>query len=233
MGKITVKHYLNKDVKPKFDGTSNTYPLYVQIIANRVNYKMKSNFDFWDGYIKESDFETPFIQNVINGEKATIETVVAYLLENNKKEFINADNFKRLSASLWPYLNNNFWKVFVNEAKNLSDAVLPNAFYNSTFYDIDEILTFTKSEVEQDFSEEYKYLRIGMDALKDAYLSAEKIDLKINRITVFKFLFGNERNNVLEAIYRYYGFYGGTEEDEKNEYEKVMKAIEKAVFTEN
>lgn len=233
MGKITVKHYLNKDVKPKFDGTSNTYPLYVQIIANRVNYKMKSNFDFWEGYIKESDFDTPFIQNVIKEEKETIEIVVAYLLENNRKEFINTDSFKKLSALLYPYLNENFWKVFVKEANSLSDDLLPNAFYNSTFYDIDEILTFTRSEIEQDFSEEYRSLRIGMDALKDAYLSAEKKDLNINRITVFKFLFGDERKNVLEAIYRYHGFHGGTGEEEKNEYEKVMKALENAVFIEN
>lgn len=233
MGKITVKHYLNKDVKPKFDGTSNTYPLYVQIIANRVNYKMKSNFDFWEGYIRDSDFDTPFIQNAIKDEQETIEIVVAYLLDNNKKEFINADGFKKLSASLWSYLNNNFWKVFEKEADSLSHSTLPKAFHNTSFCDIDEILTFTQSEIEQDFSEEYGYLRIGMDSLKDACLSAKKSDLKINRVTVFKFLFGDERKNVLEAIYRYHGFYGGTKEDEEKEYEKVMKALERAVFVYN
>lgn len=233
MGKITVKHYLNKDVKPKFDGTSNTYPLYVQIIANRVNYKMKSNFDFWDGYIKENHFDTPFIQNVIQNEKETIERVVAYLLDNNKKEFINADSFKKMSAPLWLYLNNNFWKVFAEEAKGFSHVSLPNAFYNATFYDIDDILKFTQSGVEQYFTEEYGYLRIGMDSLKDAFLSAEKSDLNINRITVFEFLFEDKRKNVLEAVYRYHGFYGGTEEDEEKEYEKVMKALERVVFIDN
>lgn len=230
MGKITVKHYLNRDVKPKFNGTSNTYPLYVQIIANRVNYKMKSNFDFWDGYIRDLDFDTPFIQNVVKKEKETIETVVAYLIENNKKEFMNADSFKRLSAHLWSYLNDNFWKIFSKEAHEVILQACPNVFYNTTFYDIEEILSFTRSKIEQDFSEEYRYLRIGMDSLKDAFMNKEKSYLEIGSITVFDFVFGDGRKNVLEAIHKYHGFHGGTEEDEKNEYENVMKALEKLCF---
>ena len=230
MGKITVKHYLNKDVKPKFNGISNTYPLYVQIIANRVNYKMKSNFDFFFFYIRDIDFDSPFIQNVIKKEKETIETVVAYLLENNKKEFMNADSFKRLSADLWSYLNNNFWKVFSKEANNVIQKPYPNALYNTTFYDIDEILSFTQSEIEQNFSEEYRYLRIGMDSLEDALTNKEKSYLGIGKMTVFVFFFGAGRKNVLEAICKYHGFYGGTEEDEKNEYKKVMRALENLCF---
>lgn len=233
MGKITVKHYLNKDVKPKFDGISNTYPLYVQIIANRVNYKMKSNFDFWEGYIRDSDFDTPFIQEVIKKEKETIEYVVAYLLDHNKKEFINADSFKKFSAPLWTYLNDNFWKLFAKEVDSISLIALPKAFCNTTFYEIDDLIAFTRSEIEQDFSEEYKYLRIGMESLKNAILSIKNNELEIRKITVFDFLFGNERQNVLEAIYRYHGFHGGTEDDEKQEYEKIMVALEKAVFTNN
>ena len=230
MGKITVKHYLNRDVKPKFDGVSNTYPLYVQIIANRVNYKMKSNFDFWEGYMREIDFDTPFIQNVIQKEKETIETIVAYLLDNKRKEFMNADGFKRLSAGLWSYLNNNFWKFFFKEANETFPRSCPNAFCNTTFYDIDDILLFTQSEIEQNFSEEYRYLRIGMDSLKYAMLERKNSYLGIGKITVFEFLFGSGRKNVLESIRKCHGFHAGTEDDEQAEYEKVMKALEKAVL---
>lgn len=229
MGKITVKHYLNMDVKPRFDRGSNTYPLYVQIIANRVNYKMKSNFDFWEGYIREIDFDTPFIQNAIRKEKETIETVVAYLLDNNKNEFMNADSFKRLSSNLWSYLNDNFWKIFVKEATNIIKITCPKVFYNTTYYDINEILLFTQSEIELDFSEEYRYLRIAMDSLKEAFMEKEKNHLEIGKITIFDFLFGNGRRNVLEAIHEYHGFYGDIGE-EKVEYENVMKALEYAVL---
>ena len=143
---------------------------------------------------------------------------------------MNADSFKRLSADLWSYLNNNFWKVFSKEANNVIHKPYPNAFYNTTFCDIDEILSFTQSEIEQDFSEEYRYLRIGMDSLEDALINKEKSYLGIGRITIFDFMFGDGRKNILEAIYKYHGFYGGTEEDEKNEYEKVIKALENLCF---
>ena len=100
MGKITVKHYLNKTVKPRFNGKTNTYPIYVQIIANRVNYKMKSNFDYWEGYITDSDFDSDFVRNSLNKERQEIEKVVSYLIENDKTDLLNTNSFKKLSAKL-------------------------------------------------------------------------------------------------------------------------------------
>lgn len=233
MGKITVNHYLNKNVKPRFDGASSTYPLYVQVIVNRTNYKMKSNFSFWDGFIKESDLNTDFIQRIINSEKEEIEQVVAYLVDNNKKEFLNADSFKKLSSPLWEYLNNNFWRFFTEEGERINNKVLPNAFYNTTYSDIDEIIMFTQSEIEHSFSEEYGYLRIGMDALKDALWPVNCADLKINKISVFDFLFGDKRQNVLEAIYKFHCFSIGSDEDNEMEYKKVMNSLESVVFNKN
>lgn len=169
MGKITVKHYLNKNIKSRLDGSSNAYPLYVQIIANRINYKMKSNFSFWDGYIKESDYNTEFIQHIIKREQEQLELIVGYLIDHNKTEFLNADSFKKLSAPLWDYLSENFWKIFVDEGEAVYNATLPNAFYNTVFYEIYNIIDFTNSEIENKFSEKYKCLRIGMTALQYAF----------------------------------------------------------------
>lgn len=224
MGKITVKHYLNKTVKPRFNGKTNTYPIYVQIIANRVNYKMKSNFDYWEGYITDSDFDSDFVRNSLNKERQEIEKVVSYLIENDKTDLLNTNSFKKLSAKLWNTLNYNFWKRFTKEAEENTKASIPNAFVNATFFDINEILTFTESEVEQRFSNDYSYASIGMKAMLYAILMPDYTDLKINEITVFDFLFEpDKRAKVLEAVTRYHGFYGG---DEEAEYNKVLKELE-------
>lgn len=230
MGKITVKHYLNKSIKPRLDGLSNTYPLYVQIIANRTNYKMKSNFSFWDGYVKESDYDTEFIQHIIKKEQEELELIVGYLIEHNKTEFLNADSFKKLSTPLWNYLNENFWYIFTKEGEKIYDAMLPNAFYSTTFYDIDDIINFTESEIEHKFSEKYSYFRIGMTALQNACLGNESQDLNINAISIFDFIFGNKTKDVLEAIYRYHGFYTGNEKKDESEYNKVLQSIIDFIF---
>ena len=83
---------LNKTVKPIFNGSNNTYPLYVQVIADRVNYKMKSNFEYWNGYVGESDFNTPFIQRYLDREKEEIIRVVSFLIENGENDLLNAAN---------------------------------------------------------------------------------------------------------------------------------------------
>ena len=72
--------------------------------------------------------------------------------------------------------------------------------------------------------------RSNIEYAKDPrYLGIKNYVLK-HSIFNFDFMFGDGRKNVLEAIHEYHGFHGGTEEDEKNEYENVMKALEKLCF---
>ena len=63
MGKITVKHYLNTNLKPRTHGKHKLYPLYVQIVINRLNFRFKSPCLEWfnEGYLKESAFENDII----------------------------------------------------------------------------------------------------------------------------------------------------------------------------
>lgn len=227
MGKITVKHYLNKAVKPRFNGKTNTYPIYVQIIADRVNYKMKSNFNYWDGYITDLDFNSDFVKNSLNEEQQKIEKVVLYLIKNEKVELLNTNSFKKLSAGLWDTLNSNFWNFFIKEVEENTTASIPNAFINATFFDIDEILAFTQSEIEQGFSSNYHYASIGMKALLQAILMPEFADLRISEIAVFEFLFeSDKRTKVLEAVTRYYSFTG---RDKNEEYNKVLEELENII----
>jgi hypothetical protein len=225
MGKITINHYLNKTVKPRFNGKVNTYPIYIQVIADKINYKMKSNFDYGDGYISFSDYNSDFVRNSLNKEKQEIEKVVSYLIKNEKKEFLNADGFKKLSANFWDTLNNNFWIRFAKEAQENIEEDLPNAFYKATFFDISEILHFTESKIKNNFSDEYYYVDIGMEAMWHAVLMKK---YGITSMTVCDFLFDSDkRANVLEAIKDKHIFHGG---DEKNEYNNVLQAIESIIF---
>lgn len=55
MGKITVKHYLNTNLKPYIIRSENYYSMYIMVVVNRKNTKVKS-ISFEELYT-ESDFE--------------------------------------------------------------------------------------------------------------------------------------------------------------------------------
>lgn len=54
MGKITVKHYLNKKLKPKTENNKVYYPIYLQIIYNKLSNEKCSDTGF---YMTDSSFE--------------------------------------------------------------------------------------------------------------------------------------------------------------------------------
>lgn len=54
MGKITVKHYLNRQLKPEIDGEYKYYPLYVSLTVNQRNIRKRSKIYLM---IPEQEFE--------------------------------------------------------------------------------------------------------------------------------------------------------------------------------
>ena len=63
MGKITAKHYVNKDLKP----LGGLYPLYVQVIYNRKVYKFKSSNSIFE-YASDELLEIDFTKAILNTE---------------------------------------------------------------------------------------------------------------------------------------------------------------------
>jgi len=59
MGKITVIHFLNKNLKPKIINNEKHYPVYLQITRNRKNHQFKSTSE---QLLTEKEFK-----NYING----------------------------------------------------------------------------------------------------------------------------------------------------------------------
>ena len=229
MGKITINHYLNKSVKPKIEGNKELYPLYVQIIANRTNYRLKSSFPFNNGYLRESDLMQDFVINCNNIESKKIEKTVNYLLESNRQDLLTAENIKKYSNDLWGVLNRNFGKIFEKESKVLKFN-FPDVLIDKNYVEIDEVLKFTESEIETKFSNDYHYCKIGMNAISpDRLLSRGKEGLEVSKLTVFDFLFGEGYNAVLQSVKDYHGFCGG---DEEKEYLRVLEEIKKIILLE-
>lgn len=228
MGKITIKHYLNKAIKPRIEGNKELYPLYIQVIANRTNYRFKSNFPFYDGYLRESDFTQDFVVNSIEHEKNEIEKIVNYFIESDKSELITATYIKKCSENLWNVLNENFGVLFEKESAIL-DYNFPSALINRNYYDINEILIFTESEVDRKFSEEYESCKMGVDAVYRGVLDTEFKELGLLNLTVFDFLHGKGSELVLKAVKMNHWI---DSLDSENEYQKVLKEIEKLILLE-
>lgn len=91
MGKITVKHYLNTNLKPDIDDYDNTkyYPVYLSITVESKNIKRKSNIT---SYIGEIEFKSglknkPDIKRHLEYEVNLITRIIKLYqqdIENNK-----------------------------------------------------------------------------------------------------------------------------------------------------
>jgi len=227
MGKITVKHYLNKSLTPRKEGNVELYPLYIQVIVNRTNYRFKSNFPFRDGYLRESDLLDLFVQNINENERKDIERVVEYLQQKGDLELLTSENIKRYTEKLWDVLNRNFSILFEKESDNINRDI-PSVLVNRGFFDIREVLTFTESDIEQRFSENYNYCIIGLNALWNELILNTNKDLRLSEMTVFDFLYKNKYESILKVIKCHYGFHG-TNEEREDEYIKVIDELKKLV----
>ena len=104
MGKITVKHYLNTNLKPYIIRGERYYSIYALVSANRQNTKVKSNA--FNEYYSEKDFEEIFNPEnredyeVLRNEEITISNI-AGLIVGELQSFDTA-----LFAAIYNYYQN-------------------------------------------------------------------------------------------------------------------------------
>jgi len=79
MGKITVKHYLNTNLKPYIIRGENYYSIYALVIVNRKNTKVKS-INFEEIYT-EKDFEDIILEDDLQQEISVIEKICMLILD--------------------------------------------------------------------------------------------------------------------------------------------------------
>ncbi|BDX39327.1 hypothetical protein CYCD_26820 [Tenuifilaceae bacterium CYCD] len=227
MGKITINHYLNKSLSPRIEGNSETFPLYVQVIVNRTNYRFKSNFSYYDGYMRERDLLDPFIKGLLEREKEEIYKIVDYLQVNNQLELLNSENIKFYSEILWDVLNRKFSILFEKESKVLK-ATYPGCLISRNFFDIDEALTFFESSIEDRFSDDYYYCKLGMEAMRNELIFESHFQhSELYAITVFDFLHRNGVEYIISIVKKHHSFNMSTEQEENKEYGKVIDGLKK------
>lgn len=121
--KITIKHFLNTNLKPYVMNGENYYPIYLLVTAKRRTTKLKS-LEFSELY-KESDFKDIF--NSTNKED----------IQKVNNEIVSLENIARLIIGAIDDFNTIFFTAYVKYSNSL------------TFWDIEieEVLPFNKNNV--------------------------------------------------------------------------------------
>lgn len=143
ISKITVKHYLNTNLKPKKENGTDKFPVYIQVIYNRKIYKFKSEngfFEYLDCIQLESDLFTKFLKN----ELERVERCVDLIARNNEKLLTSKDIY-RLSKPLNNVIENNFGKLI-----DLENVEAPKSLTVLNYSEINSLLWFFNSFQEFD-----------------------------------------------------------------------------------
>lgn len=140
--KITVKHYLNTNLKPKKENGKDTYPVYVQIIHKSTNFKIKSENGFIN-YLSIEELEEEKFVNFLKDELIRIENCVKLISENNPK-LLTSKDIHRLSKPLGDLINSNFGKLINVEIKNV-----PQSLSSLCYLEIVELLNFLNASIDE------------------------------------------------------------------------------------
>ena len=140
MGKITVKHYLNTNLKPYLINGEQYFSIYVLVTANRQNTKVKSKA--FNEYYTENDFNE--IINPINSEEFEA-------IKNEEKAIGNIANLvysviDGFDTTLFAAIYNYYESIFifdidiesfkVNKDENIESVNLYNKSQNNLSIDI-------------------------------------------------------------------------------------------------
>lgn len=141
--KITVKHYLNTNLKPKKENGKDTYPVYVQVIYNRKIYKFKSENGFFE-YLDDTQLEKELFVKFLKDELDRVERCVSLIAKNNTNLLTSKDIY-RLSKPLHIVIENNFGRLIENE---ILDA--PKTITNLSYSENNTLMWFLNSFHELD-----------------------------------------------------------------------------------
>lgn len=197
MAKVTVKHYLNKELNPILKAGEASYPLYVQVIALQKNLKFKSNNNLFT-YLTEKELSNELIISILSEEKKTIEFIVNDLIEKKKDNFITSKYINLFSKNLYDVIDENFSKLLIEEAKK-NDVNIPSIIQNASFSDIVELTTFyNETQPLSNISENVN------NTLNSALVIYDEIK---HRIYYVYDLFGGSKNeNIIYSLDSYTGY---------------------------
>jgi len=135
LSKITVKHYLNTNLKPKIENGLEKFPVYIQVIFNRKIYKFKSENVYFE-YLDKTQIIDGLFTGLLNSELKRVERCVNLIAKHDEKLLTSKDIYK-LSKPLSRVIEKNFCKLIEYEIKDL-----PRILINASYSAINEILLF-------------------------------------------------------------------------------------------
>lgn len=202
MKKITVKHFLNTNLKPYIINGEKYYSVYLMVIADRQNTKLKSYA--FNEYYSESDFDE--ILSSVNEEDA--------LLIHNEIETITKlvsmliDSIEIFDTSLFSAIYNFFPSIFVFELDLDASPIfevdgvkckvdLYNKDYNKLHIAIDQffIYDFSLKENNKHGMSIYTYFSPKGQSELQSFLTTNSVNIDIdeaieylNKLVFFKSL---------------------------------------------
>lgn len=141
MGKITVKHYLNKRLKPEIDDfdKSKHYPLYLTIIVQSKNIKRRSNIN---DFVTEKDYENDFKSIPETKRRAEYES---NLITRIIKLFLYDIDKKKVNKGLISFFDLKGYNS-KDDFMNILNAYID--FYSHSIYEA--ISNFCNDEIEKE-----------------------------------------------------------------------------------
>jgi len=149
MGKITVKHYLNKRFKPTIIKNVECFPVYIQVIHNRINVQFKS---FRIGKISENDFN--YFLNELHNEMSSEKNIITAIIEYKKD--INLNEIPKI----FDFYGKPLLNLLISEIGfYISDKLSQKWIYK----DLISILNYTDVNINNIFKIVEKYSKIQLE----------------------------------------------------------------------
>ena len=193
MGKITIKHYANTELK----AVGKLHPLYVQVIYKRKIYKFKSNSSIFE-YVNDDTLKILNENGFLNSEIEDIERTILDL-EKLKIE-ISSKNVSKYSTSYFNYLEDNFKKLIENEFDNPPSFFLTNGYF--------EIINLVNYIDGQDFY--MKSDKVNLISSISDNMGARTLKL-VDGFLCIDFIGGSKYDSVLE----YFESFNGRDRNDK------------------
>lgn len=215
MGKITVKHYLNKRLKPTYYNEQIQYPVYVRVTYERKNHKIKSEWIVHP--LSEKEFTTDKSKlNLMEYEK----NIITKIIENDKDKS-NIDVSSRLYIST----------LEISECY-LGWVIIPKEVVNDVIKYVASKTSLSKSifsrYVQVDYLSSDNWLELSQKKVLSKDLTYKAIYFALLLEFQSKYYPNNTNEYFAGSVLNYYEWSSNNAENRFIEYLRSKNALEKS-----
>lgn len=184
--KITIKHYLNKKLKPLIHNGKNYYPVYLRLGYDRITTIVKSNYLVYSDdifskdivenekdhlhkidYVTEESFSKPEFQSLFKQETEGLKIAMGRIIEKGENPVKTFDPafFSFISQPLHIEMGN-YLKDKISEEIRLSDVLLDKLIHYRPLS-----ITELKKVVDNYFTKEVRSKKIFTSPIVEQYFN--------------------------------------------------------------